>query len=73
MNISSGDSCATPFWQTDDIRLGVVGAGHTPGERSLSVLLSCGAGPLHEALWGTPGVEQHQAIARALFFPRGAP
>ena len=42
MNISSGNSCATPFWQTDDIRLGVVGAGHIPGKRSLSVLLSCG-------------------------------
>ena len=42
MNISGGASFATPFWQTEDIRLGVVGDNHPPGERSLWVLLSCG-------------------------------
>jgi len=42
MNLTSGASCATPFWQTADIRLAVVTGEGSPGRQSLSVLLSCG-------------------------------
>ena len=40
MNIAGGASFSTPFWQTENLRLGVVSSGATPPE--LVVRLSCG-------------------------------
>ena len=42
MNISGGASFATPFWQTADLRLGVVTQWETAPMGSCAVVLSCG-------------------------------
>ena len=42
MNISGGESCSTPFWQTMDLRLGVVTQRETAPPGSRAVVLSCG-------------------------------
>ena len=42
MNISGGESCSTPFWQTMDLRLGVVTQRETTPAGSRAVVLSCG-------------------------------
>ena len=43
MNISGGESCSTPFWQTMDLRLGVVTQRESaPAAGSRGVVLSCG-------------------------------
>ena len=42
MNISGGASFATPYWQTADLRLGVVTQRETAPAGSRAVVLSCG-------------------------------